>query len=86
MAERKSISIPSQGPADGTDRRHKPRKSHPCKGCFFFGGKAESVKCCNYYLITGKRRPCEPGKECTVRQDGSRSGRKSLNIKGNIGN
>ena len=86
MEERKNISIPSKDHADGTDRQHKSRKSHPCKGCFFFGGKAESVKCCNYYLITGKRRPCEPGEGCTVRQDGTHSQRKSLNIKGNIGN
>ena len=86
MAEIKNISTHSQSPADGTDRRHKPRKSNPCKGCFFFGGKAENVKCCNYYLITGKRRPCEPGDGCTVRQDGMSRRRKSMNIKGNIGN
>lgn len=39
-----------------------------CKGCFYWGGHDESACCCNYLLITDKRRPCSPGKDCTVRK------------------
>ena len=58
--------------ADGTGRRHDMARKNPCAGCYYHGGKAEAVKCCNYYLITGIRRPCEAGHGCTVRQDGRR--------------
>lgn len=36
-----------------------------CEGCIYFGGGNESARTCNYIFITGKRRPCNPGKECT---------------------
>lgn len=55
---------------------------HPCEGCFYFGGRWETVKCCNYFLITGQRRPCPAGKGCIVRCDGGRSKRKAMTIKG----
>lgn len=38
-----------------------------CKGCAyaaFVGG----MWCCDYLLLTGRRRPCPPGKDCTVRK------------------
>ena len=56
----------------GSSLRHEKRVCHPCDGCFFFGGKQEYVKSCNYYLITGNRRPCDAGEGCTVRKDGKR--------------
>ena len=56
-------------------------EKHPCDGCYYFGGRWESVKCCNYFLITGQRRPCPTGKECIVRLDGERPTRKAMTIK-----
>lgn len=35
-----------------------------CKGCIYLG---DNVKTCDYYLLTGTRRPCKPGKGCTVK-------------------
>lgn len=67
--------------ADGTDRQRKKKRANPCKGCYYHGGKTENVKCCNYFLITGKRRPCEAGENCTVRCDGSQIRRKAMKIK-----
>ncbi|MCD7755514.1 MAG: hypothetical protein LUJ09_04175 [Firmicutes bacterium] len=44
------------------------RKNQPCSGCAYYYGNSESDVCCNYLLKTGKRRPCPPGKDCTVRK------------------
>ena len=49
-------------------------------GELVFGGP-ESVKSCNFYLITGIRRPCDAGESCTVRKDGAQSRRKPASIK-----
>ena len=38
-----------------------------CEGCVYFFGDYEVNKCCNYIFIEDKRRPCPPGKDCTVR-------------------
>ena len=38
-----------------------------CLNCIYYRGFASDVFMCNYYLDTGKRRPCPPGKDCTVR-------------------
>lgn len=46
-------------------KRNLPK--HPCNGCIYLEGCYEQSATCDYYLITGKRRPCEPGKGCTVR-------------------
>lgn len=81
MAARKEDLIHLQNRSDGTDRRRKERQENPCKGCFYYGGKTEYVKSCNYYLITGNRRPCEAGENCTVRQDGSTDRRNPVRIK-----
>ena len=40
----------------------------PCGGCIYYYGPSEGTICCNYLLDTGKRRPCPPGKDCTVRK------------------
>ena len=37
----------------------------PCKGCFFLG---KNLGNCDYWLIMDKLRPCNPGKECTVKR------------------
>lgn len=38
-----------------------------CKGCIYLGCVGGGMGCCNYIFIEGKRRPCPPGKECTVK-------------------
>lgn len=53
-----------------------------CKGCIYRGGQSGLIKCCNYYLITNKRRPCPAGDGCTVRRlrkqtGGDETGKKS---------
>lgn len=40
---------------------------NPCDGCWYFRGNSDYDRCCCYYLITNIRRPCPPGKGCTVR-------------------
>jgi hypothetical protein len=70
-----------QNLAGGTDLRREQRRKNPCTGCYYYGGKAETVKCCNYYLITGRRRPCDAGLECTVRKDCTRVGRRAMTVK-----
>lgn len=80
MDERKSDSTHSPSLADGTDRQHKKKRTNPCKGCYFYGGKTEYVTCCNYFLITGKRRPCEIGENCTVWIDGKQNRRKAMTV------
>lgn len=39
------------------------------KGCMYFSCHS---KTCDYYLITGKRRPCAAGKDCTEYTRGRR--------------
>lgn len=80
MDERNAASTHLQSPADGTDRWHK---NNPCKGCSFYGGWTKEVSCCNYFLITGKRRLCETGAGCTVREDRNQVRRKAMKIKNN---
>lgn len=38
-----------------------------CEGCAYYFGDYEANKCCNYIFIERKRRPCPPGKDCTVK-------------------
>jgi hypothetical protein len=38
-----------------------------CEGCVYYKGDFDVNKCCNYFLDTGIRRPCPPGKDCTVK-------------------
>lgn len=38
-----------------------------CKNCRFSGkALSRSIRTCDYLLRTGKKRPCESGKNCTV--------------------
>lgn len=57
---------------------------NPCDGCFFFEGRWETSKCCNYFLLTGQRRPCPAGAGCTVRKDGKSGRKKAMTIQNNI--
>ena len=39
-----------------------------CDNCVYSSGiTGLNMRCCNYYLATGQRRPCPPGKGCTVK-------------------
>lgn len=42
-----------------------------CRRCMYYinlSGGLRGLKCCNYLIMTDKRRPCDPGKGCTVRE------------------
>lgn len=47
-----------------------------CMRCVYFHGKADENCCCNYIFDRGHRRPCPPGKDCTVYRP--RAGRRNL--------
>lgn len=40
-----------------------------CEGCKYYArlGSGSSQMACHYLLIEGRRRPCDPGKDCTVK-------------------
>ena len=38
-----------------------------CLNCIYYVGAVSDFWFCNYYLMTDKRRPCDPGTGCTVR-------------------
>ena len=38
-----------------------------CHSCIYYIGANNASYFCNYYLLTDKRRPCDPGTGCTVR-------------------
>lgn len=55
--------------------RYQRHKQDPkCKGCIYL---SESVGCCDYIGHTDKRRPCPPGKDCTVKKVSKRSGKRT---------
>ena len=39
-----------------------------CLNCIYYIGVAGDACFCNYYLMTDKRRPCDAGTGCTVRE------------------
>ena len=39
-----------------------------CSGCAYLGWIAGYIGYCSYMFKTDKRRPCPPGKGCTVKQ------------------
>lgn len=45
-----------------------------CKGCIYYG-LIGPYGCCNYIFIKDERRPCPPGKDCTVKQKRKRTRR-----------
>lgn len=47
-------------------------KRHPCEGCYHWRG--DFYKCCNYIFDMGHMRPCEPGENCTVWLDVTKTG------------
>lgn len=43
-----------------------------CAKCIYSTGCTDWGYVCNYYLETGKRRPCPPGTGCTVKSTGKK--------------
>lgn len=60
----------------------KKQSSQYCEGCLYYGGEFEYNKCCNYIFVHGKKRPCPPGKDCTVKVKKSRINARDLTING----
>jgi hypothetical protein len=79
VIEEGCVFSPEQEHGSGTDR--PPERIKSCDGCDYYGGKTHSVKCCNYYLITGIRRPCPMGEGCVVRAELGASRRKAMRVK-----
>ena len=48
-----------------------------CAGCIYMGW-AGWYGCCNYLFMTDKRRPCPPGKNCTVKTTRKRGRKKKV--------
>lgn len=51
---------------------NKPNESiidKHCLGCWYYAKICESIYCCSYLDREDKRRPCPPGKNCTVRKE-----------------
>lgn len=40
-----------------------------CVGCYFYRCICTGWVGCHYILLTGKKRPCPPGKDCTVKKE-----------------
>lgn len=47
--------------------RFEMEKWRYCRGCKYLSSAGHNG-CCDYFLMTGKRRPCQIGKDCTVRE------------------
>ena len=41
-----------------------------CLGCKYYCTIWDGMCYCNYIFQVGKRRPCAPGKDCTVKEKG----------------
>ena len=52
-----------------------------CMGCYYYKPlNCPEMRCCNYIFMTGHKRPCDPGKDCTVKVKNKRpKGRKPKN-------
>lgn len=53
---------------------------NPCKNCKYYYSIAQNERSnfgiCQYLLMTGKRRPCKGGENCTVKERKTRARRK----------
>ena len=39
-----------------------------CDKCYYYRSiNVNGLRACHYLLWTGKKRPCDPGKDCTVK-------------------
>ena len=51
--------------------RRKVANDKYCNGCIYKGVVENHLPCCNYIFMEDKRRPCPPGKGCTVKVEGN---------------
>ena len=42
-------------------------KDKHCQDCFYYKNIYDNAWYCAYVFIEDKKRPCKPGKECTVK-------------------
>ena len=89
-AWRKRRGLPANHPGFGVRREkqeRKPtqeakpaRKRNPCQGCAYWyrvnGQAAGKFGFCEYILVTGHRRPCPPGEDCTEKCASVSAGRR----------
>ncbi len=47
-----------------------------CNGCKYYHQISTHLLGCHYIFMEGKRRPCDPGKDCTVKDTGKRRRKK----------
>lgn len=45
----------------------KRRNDKHCEGCHYYKMVFPPERCCHYLLMTNQKRPCDPGKDCTVK-------------------
>ena len=63
--------------AKGYDLPMKTKVPKCPSNCIHYGRWDATTPCCDYFLNTGKRRPCPAGENCTVYKRGKR-GKKAL--------
>lgn len=49
--------------------KRKVANAKDCKGCKYFDS---SLPCCDYYLVTGVKRGCGAGRDCTKKEVGKK--------------
>lgn len=54
-------------------------KQNACNACFYYRSVSAGNRSCDYILIENHRRPCPPGKDCTVKK--ARTGKKAAKQK-----
>lgn len=55
--------------AEGTVQPvYKKGVDEECMGCFYYGTICDNLRYCSYILVENRRRPCPPGKGCTVKK------------------
>ena len=42
-------------------------KDKHCQGCYYYRNMYDSAWYCAYIFVKDQKRPCPPGKECTVK-------------------
>lgn len=54
-----------------------------CKGCKHYRQSgADTLKMCHYIFDKGHKRPCDPGKDCTVKETRKRGRKKKVTSDG----
>ena len=56
-------------------------QKHSCDGCYYYRGRWDFSKSCEYYLVTGKRRPPMENGKCSVKLSEKHSGKQAMTIK-----